>query len=125
MIRLLNYSHPITDAQHADLEDRLEEIAITRIPCHLDINSDFAPQIVALVDAAGLDPDDWQTTPLLLNVPALSTAAVLLLAEIHGRAGYYPPVLRLRKADGVTPPRFDVAEILEVDQQRQSARGRR
>lgn len=126
MIRLLNYGHPITDAQHADLERAYddEEITVTRIPCHMDKEAQFAPQVVALVDAANLTPQQWQGERVIINAPPYAPAAALLLAELHGRMGYLPAVLRLRAAD-VSPPRFDVAEVMDLRKQRMSARGRR
>lgn len=127
MLLLLNYSHPITDDQLITLKEiygTFDEFWEVRdIPCHLDIEQPFAPQVVALADAAGLNRGEWQTEPFLLNLPALSVAAALLLAEIHGRCGYYPPALRLKREGD--PPRFVVAEVLSLNQQRENARGRR
>jgi hypothetical protein len=123
---LINYSHPITDEQFDQLCKLLNTkgMVIKDVPCHLDIEESFAPQVVALADAAGLSPTEWQAYRIVVNLPALSTAAALLLAELHGRMGYYPPAVRLRK-EGGPPPMFVVVELLDFDEQRQSARGRR
>ncbi|MCS7301391.1 MAG: CRISPR-associated protein Csx15 [Fimbriimonadales bacterium] len=51
--------------------------------------------------------------------------AATLLAELHGRMGYFPPVLRLRPVEGAVPPRFEVAEILNLQQIRDTARSQR
>jgi len=128
---LLNFSHPITEEQHkqikraidADITDR--PLDILKVECQMGVNADFAEQVVSLVDACKLSPHEWQTKRILVNLPALSTAATLMLAELHGRCGYYPPVIRLKQKDGVIPPRYVLAEIMDVNGQRQNARKRR
>jgi len=77
------------------------------------------------VDGAGLTAEEWQTLPLLVNPPSLSVIAGLVLAEIHGRAGYFPAVVRLRPVAGAVPPRFEVAEILNLHEARNIARAER
>jgi hypothetical protein len=123
---LLNFSHPLTPAHLAAIEqltgDRPE---VREVACQFDPQQPFGPQVVNLADAAGLSPTEWQTTPLLLNLPTLHVIAGLLLAEVHGRCGYFPAVLRLRPVEGSVPPRFEVAEILDLQGQRERARGRR
>lgn len=63
--------------------------------------------------------------PLLVVPPALNFAAFALLAELHGRMGYFPTVVRLRPVSGTTPPRFEVAEVINLQAIRDSARKRR
>lgn len=124
---ILNFSHPLTAAHRADIEALTgSEIAEVRdVPTQLDPEAPFGPQIVALTDAAGLTPAQWQTEPLLVVLPALNYAAALLLAELHGRMGYFPPVVRLRPVAGALPPRYEVAEVLDLQTQRAEARQRR
>ena len=47
------------------------------------------------------------------------------LAELHGRMGYYPPVVRLRPVPDSLPPRYEVAEILNLQAVRDDARRKR
>ncbi|MDW8214662.1 MAG: CRISPR-associated protein Csx15 [Roseiflexaceae bacterium] len=127
LMLLLNYAHPITDAQRVQIE-ALTGQSITRLlelPNQIDPQQPLAPQVVALVDAAGLTPQQWQSESILVNLPSLNFSAAVLLAELHGRMGYFPPVLRLRPVPGTTPPRFEVAEILNLQVIRDEARGRR
>lgn len=81
--------------------------------------------MVALADACGLSPVEWQTLPILVNPPALNVIAVALLAELHGRMGYFAPVLRLRLVAGSLPPRHEVAEVINLQALRAAARERR
>ena len=64
-------------------------------------------------------------TAHLINPPGLSPIACLVLAELHGRMGYFPPILRLRPIADTTPPAFEVAEIISLHAVREQARGRR
>ncbi len=124
---LLNFAHPITDAQKTQIESLTgETIArVVDIPSQIDTQQPLAPQIVAMADAAGLTSEEWQTLPILINPPALNFSAVTLIAELHGRMGYFPPCLRLRPVEGSLPRRFEVAEILDLQALRDDARTRR
>jgi hypothetical protein len=59
---------------------------------------------------------------LLVVPPALNFSAVALLAELHGRCGYFPACLRLRPVAGARPPRYEVAEVLDLQAVRDRAR---
>jgi len=124
---LLNFSHPLTPDHLAQVEalagQRVERVV--EAPSQIDTRQPLAPQVVALLDECGLSQAEWQTLPLLVNPPSLNFTAVVLLAELHGRCGYFPAVLRMRPAPGATPPRFEVAEIVSLQAVRDAARQRR
>ena len=85
----------------------------------------FAEQVGELVDALGLSPAQWQTEPILVNLPALAPIAAVLIAELHGRTGYFPAIVRVRPLAGSTPPSYEVAEIINLQGVRDAARERR
>ncbi|MFA7086188.1 MAG: CRISPR-associated protein Csx15 [Aliarcobacter sp.] len=121
---IVNFGHPITDQQLQQIA-RLtgREVAEVRdAPCQFDHARPFAEQARAMIESVGLTPEEWQTLPILVNLPALSIIAALVLAELHGRMGYFPTVLRLRPVEGAVPPRFEVVEILNLQQVRDQAR---
>ncbi len=126
MLTVVNFSHPLTQEQL----QQIEAISgapigdVRQIPCQFDHMQGFAEQTRALVDAVGLRPEEWQTLPILVNLPTLHVIAAAVVAEIHGRMGYLPAVLRLRPA-GNSLPRFEVAEILNLQAVRETARLRR
>lgn len=124
---LLNFSHPLTPAQRAQIETLTGEPVDRLIdaPAQFDPAQPFADQAAALADACGLAPAEWQTEPLLLVPPALNFIAVTLLAELHGRMGYFAPVVRLRPVAGALPPRYEVAEIINLQKVRDGARNKR
>lgn len=82
----------------------------------------FAEQVREMVTRVGLSSEEWQTVPLLVNPPGYAPAALTLLAELHGRMGYFPAMMRLRPVAGAIPPRYEVAELLNLQAVRQSAR---
>ena len=119
---LLNFAHPLT-ADH--LQQILSSRKIDRvlsIPAKIDTGLPLGPQVVALADRAGLSPKEWQTLPILINPPALNFIAVALLAELHGRCGYFPAHLRIRPVQGSLPQQFELAEILDLQGLRDEAR---
>jgi hypothetical protein len=124
---ILNYAHPITDDQRARIEALIDGpiSEIRPIKTHINPAAPFEPQVIALADAAGLSGEEWSGAPLLINPPALNFVAVALLAELHGRMGYFPACLRLRPLEGSIPPRYEVAEVMNLQDIRHAARGRR
>ncbi|MFZ2489387.1 MAG: CRISPR-associated protein Csx15 [Anaerolineae bacterium] len=124
---LINLSHPITAAQREQIETLIGG-TITRdvaAPTHFDTDQPFVPQVLALLDALPLTQTDWQSEPILLNPPALNFIAAALLAELHGRMGHFPALLRLHPVAGSVPTRYEVAEIIDLQALRQDARSRR
>jgi hypothetical protein len=121
---LLNFSHLLTPEQTARAEALTgQTIArVVSIPVHFDHSQPFLPQLAALMDKLPLTPEELQTSPLLVNPPSLNFITALLLAELHGRLGYFPAVLRLRPVEGATPPRYETAEVLNLQAVRDMAR---
>ena len=128
MITLINFAHPITDEQKAQIENIVNEpVHIIDVKTQLDNDVEFGPQATALVDQAVEalgGPEAIQTTPVVVNLPGLAPAAAAVLAELHGRMGYFPPVLRLKPVPGPVR-RFEVAEIVDLQGIREAARTRR
>lgn len=124
---LLNFSHPITPDQITRIEELTGSFVeqLVDIPVQFDNDAPFLPQLTALMDQIPLTPQQMQTVPLLINLPALNFIAGLLLAELHGRMGYFPPVLRTRPINDSLPPRYEVAEVLNLQAVRDRARNAR
>lgn len=124
---LLNFSHPLT-TEHLRQVEAVTGRTIARVievHCQVDPHHPLTPQITALVEQTGLSPTEWQTAPLLVNPPSLNFVAVVLLAELHGRCGYFPAHLRLRPIAGNLPPQYEVAEVLDLQALRDNARRKR
>jgi transposase len=121
---LLNFSHPLTTTQRAQI-DALAGEPISRIldaPAQFDEQQPFAPQLAALLAAVDLMPAQWQGEAILVILPSHNFIAALLLAELHGRMGYFPTVVRTRPVAGSAPRRYEVAELLDLQGVREQAR---
>lgn len=124
---LLNFSHPLTPDHLRQIEALTGQTVERVIEVHsqIDPQQSLAPQVTALVDQTCLSPAEWQTLPLLVNPPSLNFIAIVLLAELHGRCGYFPAHLRLRPVQGSLPPQYEVAEVLDLQALRDLARRKR
>jgi hypothetical protein len=124
---ILNFTHPLTNEQQAQIEailhTTIEEVRNVRV--QIDQAEPLEPQIRAIVDTVGLSSEEWQTQPLVINPPGYAPAAFVLLAELHGRIGHFPTLVRLRPIAGSIPTTYEVAEVLNLQAIREQARYRR
>jgi hypothetical protein len=120
---IVNFAHPVTETQKSKIEQLARQTVrrIIDVPAQFEDGAGFAEQARALIDAVGLSAEDWQTHPLLVVLPSLSIIAALVLAEIHGRVGHFPAVLRMRPAP-IAIRQFEAAEILDLQAIRDTAR---
>ncbi|HIC88928.1 MAG TPA: hypothetical protein EYP04_05955 [Anaerolineae bacterium] len=72
-----------------------------------------------------LAKEEWQIAPLLVNLPGYASAVACLLAEVHGRAGHFPAIVRIRPVAESNPTVYEVAEIINLQALRERARQRR
>jgi len=124
---ILNFTHPLTESQNQQIEmlTKTDITSVHHIPCQFDNQQPLLPQIDALLNKVPLTPQEWQNLPILVNPPGLAAAAAALLAECHGRMGYFPSLIRIRPIDGSPLPRFEIAEILNLQAVRELSRTRR
>jgi len=124
---LINFSHPLAPEQMTQLEELVGQPVdrVIAVMPHFDEQRPFVPQLQELMAQIDLSPVQWQTEPILVLLPALNFIAGLVLAELHGRMGYFPPVVRTRPVAGVVPRRYEVAEVLDLQAVREAARERR
>ena len=123
---ILNFTHPLISEQRTQIESLastpIEEVR--DIPVQINQEELLEPQIISIVDATGLSSEEWQTLPLLVNPPGYAPAAFVLLAELHGRIGHFPTLIRLRPKPGPMTS-YEVAELLNLQSIREAARRRR
>lgn len=127
MTTLLNFSHPITPEQRLQIEALLGEplTGMVDVALQFDTQKPFEAQMKEVLAGLPLGEVAMQSEPLVVNLPSLNFIAALLLAELHGRMGYFPTILRLRPIRDAVPMRFEVAEILNLQAVREQARTRR
>jgi hypothetical protein len=123
---ILNFSHPLTDEQLAHIgklaNAPIDDIRTT--PVQIDQTQALEAQVRAIVDSVGLSSEEWQTRQLLINPPGYAPAAFVLLAELHGRIGHFPTLVRLRPRPGPVTT-YEVAELLNLQTIREEARTHR
>lgn len=124
---VINFSHPLSSEQTEQIEQMVGERVerVIAAPLHFDNGEPFAEQVVQAVDAIGLTSEEWQGAAICIIPPALNFITAALLAELHGRMGYFPPVVRIRPVPDALPPRYAVAEVLNLQAIRDRARARR
>lgn len=126
-MHVLNFSYPLTKVQIAQTETLASQSIdqVIQIPVQFDVTLPFNPQFQKLADSIPLTPTELQTEPILVVLPSLNYIAALLLAELHGRMGFFPAILRLRPVAGAIPPVFETAEIINLQALRDAARDQR
>lgn len=124
---LLNFGHPLTEQQLARVRELVgrDIERVVAIPTQFDHARSFEEQTRELLRTIPLTPEQWQTTPIVINPPSLAPITAVLLAEVHGRCGYFPTIIRLRPLAQSMPPQYEVAEILNLQAIRDAARTRR
>jgi len=88
-------------------------------------DENFVVSIINSVERIGLTPEEWQAIPIVVIPAGYSVIWSVVLAELHGRLGYFPDVVRLRPAPSGSPEKFEVAEIMNLGEIRHSSRRRR
>ena len=124
---LLNFAHPLTADQVKKIEDITSQPVerVLEVHTQIDAQQPLIPQVVALADQVGFSTRAWQTQTCLVNPPSLNFITAALLAELHGRCGYFVPIVRLRPVAESLPPRYEVAEIINLQAIRDAARSQR
>ncbi len=120
---ILNFAHPLTGEHILQIEKlaacTIEDIQT--IPVQINQSEPLAVQMRAIAAAVQLTSEEWQTRPLLINPPGYAPAAFVLLAELHGRIGHFPTIIRLRPKSGPVIT-YEVAELLNLQTIREVAR---
>lgn len=121
---LLNFTHPLSPTQLdqlATLTGQPVERTLGEM-VQFDPQEPMALQIQTVVDALDLDTTTWQTTPIVVNLPGHAAAAATLLAELHGRMGHFPAILRVRPIADSAVTQYEVAEVINLQAIRERAR---
>lgn len=124
---ILNFAHPLTPRQLDQITALVGSAPerIQDIRSQFDLEQPFNQQIIRLLDALDVSTQQWQFGGWLIVLPSLNFAAAVLLAELHGRIGHFPAILRLRPVAGALVTEYDVAEIINLEAVRSEARTRR
>lgn len=127
IVIILNFAHPLTPQQIdqvATLAGQRPQ-AVRDVKVHFAVDQPFVEQVRVIVDDLDISSSEWQSQPWLIVLPSLNYIAGILLAELHGRLGHFPAVLRLRAVPNALVTEYEVAEIINLEAVRQRARSNR
>ncbi|MGQ9763006.1 MAG: CRISPR-associated protein Csx15 [Thermogutta sp.] len=120
---ILNFSHPLTPEQKKGIRaitgQRISKVLDLKL--QFDNQRSFVDQTHEIFEQVSLTAKQWQAVSILVNPPAFAPIACMVLAVLHGKLGYFPPVMRLRPTADV-PPKFEVAEIINLQKLREQSR---
>jgi hypothetical protein len=124
---VLNFSHPLTDAQCQQIEKLSEQSidTIITVLTEFDVGNGFVAQCIDLLDRLAINPLQWQQAAWLVIPPSLNFITAVLLAELHGRMGHFLTIARTRPVPGSTPTQYEVAEVINLQDVRDEARKHR
>jgi len=124
---LLNFAHPLTVKQIEQIgalagqpPERVQDVKV-----QFDVDKPFVAQVVTMLDTLNVPPADWQSGGWLIVLPSLNYISGILLAELHGRMGHFPSIVRMKTAANAAITEYEVAEIVNLETVRQAARTRR
>jgi hypothetical protein len=126
-IHIINFTHPLTEEQLVAIEKMIGKKVskVIQITSQIDVNRLLVEQVEAMIEEVGLTAEEWQSLPLLINLPSLNYSTTVMLALLHGRMRYFPATICLRPVTGAIPPRFEVAEIVNLQEARERGRVQR
>ncbi len=126
-MNILNFSHPLTDKQRIQIEIIVQHPIddVISVPVHFDTAQPFVAQVITLLDSLSIPSERWQNESWLIVLPSLNYITAVLLAEMHGRMGYFPTIIRLRPVPNAVVTEYEVGELVNLQTLREDARSRR
>jgi hypothetical protein len=123
---LVNTSHRITDSQLEELTSLVgtAPVRVVDVEVQFDDTIDFEPQTVALIGAITAAGVRLGEDTIVLNPPAHSAIASVLLAALHGQCGGFPSIIRMSRV-GATVSTWSIAELINLQVVREAARRNR
>ena len=122
-MNLINFSHPLSDAQLQKVHELTHIDTIKVIDKKVQVNFDLplVDQMIDLLKTIPLTAKEWQTEPIIINPAGYSLAAQVLLVLLHGLMGHFPAITLLRPVAGMTTI-YEVYEVLNLQEFRGKAR---
>lgn len=126
-MNIVNFAHPLSEKQRTQLETLLAQpiAEVVAATVHFEIEQPFVEQVLTLLDSLPITSERWQTKSWLIVLPSLNYISAILLAELHGRMGHFPTIVRLRPVPNALVTEYEIAEIINLQAIRLSARSRR
>jgi hypothetical protein len=122
---LINFSSPLGQDQLKQAESLLREPVGQVINFSFQLDSDqlILPQFRTAMKKFPISAEVIRNEPVAVILPSANYLAALILAELHAWMDYFPTILRIRIQPYSLPPRHEVAELLDLQETEDSARG--
>ena len=122
---ILNFASPLSSEHKSTIAalcgrkpQRVVDVATA-----FDESEPLAPQVRTMLDGLGLTSSDWQKQSVVVNLPQDPVAAALIVAEIAGRRGRTPSIIRWKRSS--TPSGAEPADVISLHEIRKEARHQR
>lgn len=126
---ILNCSgHPVHLTQKSAIEKQMHWQNAEILPVELgNVPEDhhFVSAIEKAIDKLDLTSQEWQQVPMVVIPAGYAPVWSVIQPILHGRLGHFPDVVRLRPVDPLSGVRYEVAEIMLLQQLRHVSRGKR
>jgi hypothetical protein len=116
MIKVLNFSHPITKKQEMEIAQEVRDtVDIIDIKVQIDFSRSLQEQAYEI-----LEPFVYTLVNerFLIRPAALDAATLAIMAVIHGIAGHFPRIVTFKREEG----EFVVWGIVDLQTLREEAR---
>jgi hypothetical protein len=113
---LINFGAPFRPLQISQAEACLHE-KITRVvdlSLNVDPDKEMLAQFNKSMGKLNLSNADLGAEPVVVNLPQQNYLAVMVLAELHARMGYFPCIIRTRMKSSGILPYYEVAEVIDL-----------
>jgi hypothetical protein len=116
MIKVLNFSHPITEKQELEIAQEVRDtIEVVDIKVQINFEESLQEQAYRL-----LDPFVYTLVNerFIIRPPAFDAATLSVMAVIHGIAGHFPRIVTFKREEG----EFVVWGVVDLQTLREEAR---
>lgn len=124
---VVNFYHLLKPDQIKDMQRMQQWPSIEVIDARLGTvpeKKNFTRYLLNHIESIDLTAEEWQTACLAVIPAGYAPAWSIILAELHGRLGYFPDIVRFRPSES-GPENYEVAEIVALREIRNKARGKR
>ncbi|KAF0208377.1 MAG: hypothetical protein FD171_860 [Actinobacteria bacterium] len=127
ILHIVNFGHALTPAVVDEIVEAAgcEGFSLHEVEFAANLSELLEPQVVAAIDATNIDPGDWPRLNLVVGLPTHAPLTAVVLAELHGRLGHFPAIVRFAPDDGALVRNYRLAEVLNLEAMRSRARTRR
>jgi hypothetical protein len=116
MIKVLNFSHPITEKQELEIAQEVrDKVDIIDIKVQIDFNRSLQEQAYEIVEPFVYTLVNER---FIVRPPAFDAATLSIMAVIHGIAGHFPRIVTFKREEGG----FAVWGIVDLQTLREEAR---